>query len=473
MFIVFFGVLFGALVYYAFWGINRVIEEISEESTLRVAAQIKSLIESGLKGANLNKLAKSNKNTLHQLTLTESDTYSAIDDLFLINAENRIIFSMNPGKEGQTFEKEINIEFSTDHRESEIQLIRQKAIGGYVAIWPIAGSNNVQGVLKISSRSGGFRPILHNLTVKFYLIGFMALLGVIIISFIGTRLLESPVRNIEKAMTAIDKSKFGFRLKSKSDDEHAEVYQKVNQALKRLEQLDSIHRASVQKKNVVLKEMQTILRFLDIMAHEIKNPLHAMVINLDVLMTKLHKSQGKEDTLKHAEILEKEMDHLQELIRGFLSYVRPGVPQKQRTNVNEVIKAVCQLVAAEAEKYEVKIVTRLSKALRDILVDRGQFQQAIHNIVINAIQATGEGGKINIRTWAKRKRVTISVKDAGAGISKEQLKKIFDLYFTTKKGGSGLGLPITKRIVEANEGQMQLESKLRKGTTVTLIFFSP
>lgn len=466
----FFGILFGAMVYYAFWGIDRVIEEISEQSTIRLAAQIKSLIESGLKGANLNKLAKSKKDTLHQLILNDSDTYSEIADLFLVNADNSIIFSMNPGKEGQTFEKETNIEFSTDHRELEIQLIRQKAISGYVAIWPIAGSNNVRGVLKISSRPGVFRPILHNLTIKFYLIGFMALLGVIIISFIGTRLLGSPVRSIERAMTAIDKRKFGFRLKSKSDDEYAKVYQKVNQALKRLEQLDSIQRASVQRRNAVLNEMKTLLRFLDIMAHEIKNPLHAMVINLDVLMTKLHKSQAKEDTLKHAEILGKEMDHLQELIRGFLSYVRPGVPQKQRTNVNEVIKAVCQLVAAEAEKYKVAIVTRLSKGLRDILVDRGQFQQAIHNIVINGIQATGESGKINIRTWAKRKRVIISVKDAGAGISKEHLKKIFDLYFTTKRGGSGLGLPISKRIVEANGGQMQLESKLGKGTTVTFIF---
>ena len=126
------------------------------------------------------------------------------------------------------------------------------------------------------------------------------------------------------------------------------------------------------------------------------------------------------------------------------------------------------MVAPEAEKSKISIETRLGKNLNDVLIDRGQLQQALHNLLINAVHATGEGGKVNIRSQAKRKKVLVSIKDTGTGIAKEQLQKIFDLYFTTKKNGTGLGLPISKRIVEANGGQMELESKLNKGTTITI-----
>ncbi|MFQ5770588.1 MAG: PAS domain-containing sensor histidine kinase, partial [bacterium] len=222
--------------------------------------------------------------------------------------------------------------------------------------------------------------------------------------------------------------------------------------------------------NAVLKELNTISRFLDIMSHEIKNPLHALGINLDVLKTKIQKGQSKESALKHTEILEYEIEHLQEVIQGFLSYVRPGKPKKERIKINELIKGVCQTVAAEAEKSKIRIESRLSKGLREVLLDKGQIQQALYNIIINAMHATGEGGKISIRSWPKKKKILVSVKDNGTGISKEQLKKIFDLYYTTKKNGTGLGLPVTKRIIEANGGQIQLESKTEKGTKVTLMF---
>jgi signal transduction histidine kinase len=276
------------------------------------------------------------------------------------------------------------------------------------------------------------------------------------------------MRTIGKAMTQIDKRKYGHRLKIQKNDPFAKVYEKVNLALQRLEQLDSVQRNAVQRKNVLLNEMKTFSRYMDMMAHEVKNPLHALGINLDVLKTKVQKGKPKKDVLKHSEILEHEIDHLQEVIQGFLSYVRPGVPRKERLKINNLIKDVCEMVAPEAEKSKISIETRLGKNLSDILIDRGQFQQALHNLLINALHATGAGGKVSIRSWAKRKKVLVSIKDTGTGIAKEQLQQIFDLYFTTKKNGTGLGLPISKRIVEANGGQMQLDSKLDKGTTIII-----
>jgi signal transduction histidine kinase len=237
-----------------------------------------------------------------------------------------------------------------------------------------------------------------------------------------------------------------------------------------MEELDQAQRRAAGERERALKKLRDQARLLDLMAHEIKNPLHSLGINLDVLKTKIDKGLPKESALKQVETLEGQLAHLQEVVEGFFGYVRPGVPKKERTSVNELIKNVCQMASADAAKSKIQIETRLGKKLRDVVVDRNQVQQALHNVVINAIHATGQGGKIAIRSWEKRSKVLISVKDTGMGISKEQLKKIFDLYYTTKKNGTGLGLPVSKRIVETNNGELLMESAVGKGTTVTFMF---
>jgi signal transduction histidine kinase len=223
-------------------------------------------------------------------------------------------------------------------------------------------------------------------------------------------------------------------------------------------------------RNALQSDMKTLSKFLDIMAHEIKNPLHAFGINLDVLKTKIDKDLPKADYMKHVKILEQEAEHLQEIIEGFLTYARPGVPRRERSTINMIVKNVCQMAVADAKKRNIKLETRLARSLPDVMIDRKQIQQALHNIVINAVHASHDGGKISIRSWINRSRVNVAVKDNGSGIPKEQLDKIFDLYFTTKKDGSGIGLPVTKRMVESNSGQIKFESKEGKGTEVLLSF---
>ncbi|MFQ5706750.1 MAG: PAS domain-containing sensor histidine kinase [bacterium] len=473
--IIFVGAVFGATVYFAFQGIEQTVDAYSAQSAYLIATQFLPVLEettAGMKLANdhENDLAKQ----IRQALIQEPALFKSIEDVYFVDSQNVIQFALNAKLGGQKYRSEQKVEMPLERGDAEgIQIFKSTSAHEYEALCSLRGFEGSKGVLRIKLTSGSLQRSLQRVAWKIYLIGFAAVLGAILISLITGRVMKSPVKAVENAMTAIHRRKYGYRLKSKKTDEFHGLYQKVNLALQRLEQLDSVQRTAVQRRNVLLKEIKTVSRFLDIMAHEIKNPLHAMGINLDVLKTKIRKSQSKSDTLKHAEILENEMEHLQEVVRGFLSYVRPGVPQKQRTAVNEIIKSVCQMVSAEAEKAQVSIETRMGKGLREVLLDQGQFQQALHNIVINAIHATGKDGKVFIRSWGKRKTVLVSVKDNGSGISPEELKKIFDLYYTTKKGGTGLGLPITRRIVEANGGQLQLESKVGKGTTVTFLFPTP
>jgi len=119
---------------------------------------------------------------------------------------------------------------------------------------------------------------------------------------------------------------------------------------------------------------------------------------------------------------------------------------------------------------QVKVAKDLSQDLPQIKVDETQIRQALQNLIFNAIQAMPGGGKLSIRTYLEQNYLTISISDTGEGISKENLDKIFQPLFTTKQKGIGLGLTVTKRLVEANAGRIEVNSKKGEGSTFFLRF---
>ncbi|MFQ5677298.1 MAG: PAS domain-containing sensor histidine kinase, partial [bacterium] len=457
----FFALFFGFSIYFSYAGITTSLDILARQNASLLALRVRSIVENGLSNIDLTaKWSRANTNKIRPYLLNELQTYHEISEFILHDeVQSQSVFSLYsspppefqlpaPAKEGSN---------------GAVAVQKPKASANFIASWYLPKSKTLRCVLIVNPKTA-VSDVLHNLTLQFYIIGFSGILGVIILSMVWSRVLNAPLKDIEKAMTNIDKRKYGFRLKTKKESQFKPVYEKVNTALQRLEQLDSVQRNAVQQKNALLKEMKTISRFMDMMAHEVKNPLHALVINVDVLKTKIEKGKGKPDILKHSAILEQELDHLQEVIQGFLSYVRPGVPRRERTQINEILKDVCQMVAPEAEKSGIRVETRLARKLNQVIIDRGQFQQAMHNLLINAVHATPSGGKVHVRSLAKRKKVVVSIKDTGTGIEKKQMQQIFDLYFSTNKNGTGLGLPISKRIIEANGGEMYLDSKVNKGT---------
>lgn len=467
--IILFVAVVGPSIYFYYTSMHKIIDVLSKEIVTALSMNLKNELQPALDGMDVSSPLTLQQRRFFSRKLDSATEYHAVEDFYLVDRRGKIIFSLN--RTATDNAGELNSISFDSIRISDMRMKIKKMPGSglYESAFLINTTPGVAGVVNVNTLSG-IQDTIHDLTIKVYLIGFGGIVGIILIALVGSGVTRSPLKDIEKAMVNIINRKYGFRLKKKSDTEYANVYSKVNLALRRLEQLDAAQRRAVQKRNVLQREMKTTSRFLDIMAHEIKNPLHALVINLDVLKTKIEKKRPKTDTLKHTKILEQEMEHLQEVVQGFLRYVRPGVPQKEKINVNASIKEACEMVAPEAQKNKIKIETRLGKSLREISVDKRQLQQALHNVMINAIHASSQGGKVAIRSWGKRSKILVSVKDEGTGIPKDQLKKIFDLYYTTKKDGSGIGLPITKRIVEANGGQVQLESTVGKGATVTFIF---
>jgi signal transduction histidine kinase len=225
-------------------------------------------------------------------------------------------------------------------------------------------------------------------------------------------------------------------------------------------------------------------RLLAGVAHEVKNPLNAMTIHLELLKQKLGSirepivvpgvggAPGKTlDLAKHVNIISSEIRRLDEVVAGFLKFARPEELKLQPIRLNHVLHDVVMTIAPEAHRRRVTVREECPANLPDINADQGMLMQAVLNLAINALQAMPDGGTLRLGCRVtSRRRVELFVEDTGIGIEPENLPKIFDLYFTTKEKGSGIGLSMVFRIVQLHDGEVEVQSTPGRGTKFRLLF---
>ena len=202
-------------------------------------------------------------------------------------------------------------------------------------------------------------------------------------------------------------------------------------------------------------------------AHEIKNPLNAMVIHVELLRQKLGR-EGPE-ARSYLDVLEEEIRRLDGVIQGFLKFTRPEELQLEAIRVDEVLGEATRLLVGEVERNGIRMEAEIETDLPEVYGDRELLQQAVLNLLINACEAMPEGGKL--RLTANRPDgggVILGIQDTGVGIDTEELPKIFDLYYTTKSRGSGIGLSMVYRIVQLHDGEVNVESTPGQGTRFTI-----
>ena len=197
-------------------------------------------------------------------------------------------------------------------------------------------------------------------------------------------------------------------------------------------------------------------------AHEIKNPLNAMVIHVALLREKLARG-GPSDAQAHLDTLEQEIRRLDRVIQGFLKFTRPEDLQLTSITFPELLEEVIRLVSAEAERSGIAIETSVASALAPVYGDRELLQQVFVNLVLNALEAMPEGGRLELSARQAEESIEIVVADTGVGIDRELIDKIFDLYVTTKSKGSGIGLSVVYRIVQLHGGEITVESRKGEG----------
>ncbi len=224
-------------------------------------------------------------------------------------------------------------------------------------------------------------------------------------------------------------------------------------------------------------------------AHEIGNPLNALHIHLQLMEREIkklsapapakmfsrparksavHEGDAAETGRKleqYLQVAKGEINRLDYIVTQFLGAIRPAPPQLKLASLNSVVEKTLDLLRPEIENRGVTIKTRLARSLTMTPVDTTQLQQVLVNLIKNALQAMTTGGQLTLQTGEASDGVWMSVGDTGGGIPQEQINRIFEPFYTTKKKGTGLGLMIVQRIVRAHNGRIELESRVSRGTT--------
>jgi len=226
-------------------------------------------------------------------------------------------------------------------------------------------------------------------------------------------------------------------------------------------------------------------------AHEIGNPLNALHIHLQLMEREVKKLKRADwrvagdkksgsrpapsavpDTAEiggkleqYLEVAKGEINRLDYIVTQFLGAIRPAPLQMKLASLNDVVEKTLELLRPEVENRGITVKTKLARGLTVTPVDATQLQQVLVNLVKNAAQAMTTGGTLTLQTGENGDGVWVSVTDTGGGIPQEQINRIFEPFYTTKKKGSGLGLMIVQRIVRAHNGRVELESNVGRGTT--------
>ena len=208
-------------------------------------------------------------------------------------------------------------------------------------------------------------------------------------------------------------------------------------------------------------------------AHELGNPLNSLTIHLQLIARKLKKLKAARDAeplAKSIAVCQEEVKRLDGIITNFLEAIRPRPPDLAETSIVDVLNEVLRFQSGDLENRGIVVEAETQADLPLILADRNQLKQVFFNVIANAVEAMGAGGKLKIKSRADDDSVYLMFGDSGVGIRPEAFAQLFQPYHTTKPGGHGLGLMIVQRIMREHGGQVGIESKEGVGTVVTLTF---
>jgi signal transduction histidine kinase len=214
------------------------------------------------------------------------------------------------------------------------------------------------------------------------------------------------------------------------------------------------------------------------LAHELKNPLSTLKLNLQLLEEDLKEIPGAQHSVHRLATLKKEADRLRHTLDDFLRFAGRIELRLENVPLNRVVEELVDFILPQAQSAKVRVLTSLAPENPICPLDVNLFKQALLNLLLNALQAmpanrngdssgggSGGGGELLVRTLESKDCAILYVSDTGVGIPPENLPRIFDAYFTTKKGGTGLGLPTTRRIIEEHNGHIAVTSEPGRGTS--------
>lgn len=274
-----------------------------------------------------------------------------------------------------------------------------------------------------------------------------------------TRRFLKPIDSLKDSFKRVVDGDLGISVNTLSKDEIGDLTRSFNQMVEELKKN--------REKEVILQRKERLASLGQLtagVAHELKNPLNAINLTIDHLNDKFI-SEDDEQPKKYIETIQNEIRRLDNIVNNFLNYIRSEQLKKSETDVNALLIEVMRLYEREMAAANVDVQSEFDDPFM-LKVDGERLKTAFVNIILNAVQAMPEGGKLTVRTNVEKRAVHII--DTGAGIPEKDIEHIFDLFYTTKSSGTGLGMPTAYKIIKEHQGDILINSQEGRGTEVII-----
>lgn len=334
----------------------------------------------------------------------------------------------------------------------------------YNVIVPVVAGNEHYGYIHLKINAEDFSEILRINAIKRIIATSLVFgLGIIIAVFLSW-MYTKPIHNVVNAARGVAGGDLTLNLSVDRKDEIGELTQSFNFMVQKLRE-----ERALEEKLREAEHLSGIAQLAKGIAHEIRNPLNFISLSIDHLKEKYKplESSDKENFESLIMSIKHEIQRLNKLVGDFLDYGKPLRLSLQEVDMNIIIKDVIDLVRAKAAKDGISVHYQGSESLK-LLIDPELIKTCIFNVILNSFQAMPAGGDLTVTTKASDGRVSIVIGDMGLGVSKENLPKLFEPFFSTKSTGLGLGLAMTQRVVEEHGGKVDFQSIEGKGSTVTI-----
>jgi signal transduction histidine kinase len=270
-------------------------------------------------------------------------------------------------------------------------------------------------------------------------------------------LIERPLEELKRVIGRVSKGDLGARVDfAKRNDDVGQLGQQFNEMIRQLEEnrteIERLHQGEMAR----AEHLATIGELAAGLAHEIRNPLAGIAGVVEVMGRELPQASSSRTVLPE---VQSEIQHIQAILNDLLAYARPRPPEFHPADLNATVEQAVFLARQQVRTTPIEITLEPDNRLPRILHDPVQVQQVILNLLLNGIQAITKQGKIAVALRREGEYAVVRIRDNGKGISREALPKIFKPFFTTRKEGTGLGLPLAKGIVESHQGRIEVTSE--------------
>ncbi|HVW77671.1 MAG TPA: ATP-binding protein [Alloacidobacterium sp.] len=247
-------------------------------------------------------------------------------------------------------------------------------------------------------------------------------------------------------------------------DERASEQRHGLGALLTLHDIESVQ--EIESELELSRRMAAIGQLTSGVGHEVKNPINAIVVHLELLRNKMNAPDSP--AIRHLDVIQNEIQRLDRVVQTLVDFSRPVELRLHDQDLRTIVNSVLALASVELETRNVRVINELPAHPIVAKIDADLMRQALLNVVLNGAQAMGQGGNLHVSLTEDTRWALLSIADQGEGIPDDIRSKIFNLYFTTKKDGSGIGLAMTYRIVQLHNGQLDVKSQMGQGTTFIL-----